>query len=206
MLDDNIINDLKFFTNIGMDIYGLYMRILKAYYVPAQIPDTLSPFLHRFFDQEEIKKLYCIKLTIMYIVNRYNINPDILDNFNKIYNDQYDSHYENYKYNIDIQALLGVIRDIRDTIVFFREKIIQRDANKLIDLRQREEIGDELQDLYTCEECKENEEESFTDTTSGDDIDTEEEFDIFDCLIVDAMKADSLRTPIPNDIIPRFDN
>ena len=93
MLDDNVINDLKFFTNIGMDIYILYMRILKAYYVPAQIPDTLSPFLHRFFDQEDIKKLYCIKLTIMYIVNRYNISPDVLDNFNKMYNDQYDSHY-----------------------------------------------------------------------------------------------------------------
>ena len=194
MLDDNIINDLNFFTNIGMDIYGLYMRILKAYYVPAQIPDTMSPFLHRFFDPEDIKRLYCIKITVMYIVVRYNIANDILDNFNKLYNDRYDSHYENYKYNIDIQALLGVIKEICDTITFLREKIVHREALKLIDIRQREEIGDELQDLYTCEECNEFEEASVTDTTSGDDIYSDTENDILDCLILNDMKTESLKS------------
>ena len=195
MLDDNVINDLKFFTNIGIDIYGLYMRILKAYYVPSQIPDTLSPFLHRFFDPEDIRRLYCIKLTIMYIVVRYNINNDILDNFNKLYNDQYDSHYENYKYNIDIQALLGVIKELCDTITFLREKMIQRETLKRIDMLQREEIGDDLQDLYTCEECEANEKETFTDSGDDDPIaDTADDMDIFDCLIVDAMKAESLKS------------
>ena len=178
MLDDNIINDLKFFTNIGMDIYNLYMRILKAYYVPSQIPDTLSPFLHRFFDQEDIKKLYCIKLTIMYIVNRYNISPNVLDNFNKMYNDQYDSHYENYKYNIDIQALLGVIKEICDTIIYLREQMVQRIALKHMDILQREEIGDDLQDLYTNIELEMN-----TSDIDDDDIDD---------MIIEAVKEMSM--------------
>ena len=193
MLDDNVINDFKFFNTIGMDIYGLYMRILKAYYVPSQIPDTLSPFLHRFYDPEDIRRLYCIKLTIMYIVVRYNINNDFLDDFNKIYNDQYDSHYVNYKYNIDIQALLGVIKDMCDTINFLRVKIVQRDASILMDIRQREEIGDELQDLYSCNECDTNEKDAFTDS-DDDEIDKDEEFNILDCLIVDAMKSESLKS------------
>jgi len=193
MLDDNVINDLKFFTNIGMDIYNLYMRILKAYYVPSQIPDTLGPFLHRFFDQEDIKKLYCIKLTIMYIVNRYNISPDVLDNFNKMYNDQYDSHYENYKYNIDIQALLGVIREIKDTIIYLREQMVEREALKLIDILQREEIGDDLQDLYTNIELEMN----TSDSDDDDDIDG---------LIIESVKEMSMEETIPCKIIERFDN
>lgn len=192
MLDDNVINDLKFFTNIGMDIYNLYMRILKAYYVPTQIPDTLSPFLHRFFDQEDIKKLYCIKLTIMYIVNRYNISPDVLDNFNKMYNDQYDSHYENYKYNIDIQALLGVIKEMCDTIIYLREQMVQRIALKHIDILQREEIGDDLQDLYTNIELEMN-------TSDSDDDDIEG-------LIIEAVKEMSMEVTVPYEIINRFDN
>ena len=193
MLDDNVINDLKFFNTIGMDIYGLYMRILKAYYVPSQIPDTLSTFLHRLFDPEDIRRLYCIKLTIMYIVLRYNINNDFLDDFNKIYNDMYDSHYKNYKYNIDIQALLGVIKDMCDTINFLRVTMVQRDASRLMDIRQIEEIGDELQDLYSCNGCDANEKDAFTDS-DDDEIDKDEEFNIFDCLIVDAMKAESLKS------------
>lgn len=193
MLDDNVINDLKFFTNIGMGIYNLYMRILKAYYVPAQIPDTLSPFLHRFFDQEDIKKLYCIKLTIMYIVNRYNISPDVLDNFNKMYNDQYDSHYENYKYNIDIQALLGVIKEICDTIIYLREQMVQRIALKHIDILQREEIGNDLQDLYTNIELVMN----TSDSDDDDDIEG---------LIIESVKEMSMEVMEPCEIINRFDN
>ena len=193
MLDDNVINDLKFFTNIGMGIYNLYMRILKAYYVPAQIPDTLSPFLHRFFDQEDIKKLYCIKLTIMYIVNRYNISPDVLDNFNKMYNDQYDSHYENYKYNIDIQALLGVIKEICDTIIYLREQMVQRIALKHIDILQREEIGNDLQDLYTNIELEIN----ISDSDDDDDIEG---------LIIESVKEMSMEVTVPYEIINRFDN
>ncbi len=191
MLDDNVINDLKFFTNIGMDIYNLYMRILKAYYVPSQIPDTLSPFLHRFFDQEDIKKLYCIKLTIMYIVNRYNISPDVLDNFNKMYNDQYDSHYENYKYNIDIQALLGVIKEIKDTIIYLRDQMVQREALKLIDILQRNEIGDDLQDLY-IQIDHDYEVNGVNLTDSDDDDEMDEDVDLVDDLIIEAVKEMSM--------------
>ena len=71
--------------------------------------------------------------------------------------------------------------------------MVQRIALKHIDILQREEIGNDLQDLYTNIELEIN----ISDSDDDDDIEG---------LIIESVKEMSMEVTVPYEIINRFDN
>jgi len=193
LMSNEFQDNIRFFSVMGMEIYKLYQRILRSYYVPRQTEDTLSPFLHRFFDTEDIRRLHCSQLAIMWCARRVDISEHFLENFEVSYMERYQEHYDVYKYNVDIQALLGCLSEMKSVLDNLTFKHRTYNACKEILRDQKNELGD-LHDLYMDLTIPNNKEPivhipagTFTD---WDDSDSDEDsIDIIqECLLMDAME------------------